>query len=444
MNHRSVRNGCPLSDQHTNLAREARLAGYEPLLFGYTDTSLDPRSRPADDPALKTYENPMPEFTEKIEMRSGASHPWRSDLADKGYTLPDYSHFYHPVAPSLDRPVQINDPAFYCAADSDTAFLTDAALAEIASHTNENWLIHLTYIRPHPPLVAPAPYNTLYPAEALPLPVRHANRQLEAAVHEASAALLQFMKLRMQVQGFDALEETDSNIQTLRAIYLGLATEVDTHIGRLIGQLKQSGEYDNTLIILTSDHGEMLGDHWMWGKHTVYDAAYHIPLIIRDPQHPDQHGAVVAQYSETVDITPTILDWIGQTIPQAMNGRSLLGLLRGEHPQHWREHVFMELDLGNPLAPSIWQHHSGTVPRQANVAMLRDRHYKLVHFNGGIAPLLFDIVADPAEMHNLAHDPACMPVLLDMTRKLLDHRMTFADHALTDYQVTAAGTVLPG
>ncbi len=112
MNHRSVRNGTPLRNDIPTLATEVRKSGYTPLLFGYTDTSQDPRAYPEGDPALSTYEHPMTGFHEMVEMRSEESYPWRADLIAKGYDLPDYEDFYVPVAePAQER--RIDGPAFY-------------------------------------------------------------------------------------------------------------------------------------------------------------------------------------------------------------------------------------------------------------------------------------------------------------------------------------------
>src|SRR5712691_6422438 len=86
-NHRSVRNGIPLDDRHTNLAREARKAGYDPVLFGYTDTSVDPRLYSAGDPALETYEGVLPGFSRGLVLSLELA-PWLADLARKGYAIP--------------------------------------------------------------------------------------------------------------------------------------------------------------------------------------------------------------------------------------------------------------------------------------------------------------------------------------------------------------------
>jgi arylsulfatase A-like enzyme len=125
------------------------------------------------------------------------------------------------------------------------------------------------------------------------------------------------------VHGFAEVSPTDQTTQTLRAVYLGLASEVDHHIGRVLRFLKDNGQYDDTLIVITADHGEMLGDHHAWGKMSVYDAAYHTPLVIRAPGNARNAGLRVDVPTESIDIAPTILDSVGQAIPNSMDGRSL-------------------------------------------------------------------------------------------------------------------------
>ena len=100
MNHRSVRNGTPLRHDVPNVATEMRKSGYMPLLFGYTDTTQDPRVFPPADPAMHSYEYPMNGFQEAVEMRFEMSYPWRSHLMDKGYHFETYQDVFRPVSPT--------------------------------------------------------------------------------------------------------------------------------------------------------------------------------------------------------------------------------------------------------------------------------------------------------------------------------------------------------
>lgn len=431
MNHRAVRNGTPLPQDTPNIATEVRKMGYVPLLYGYTDSAQDPRGRHPNDPALTSYEEVMPGFHEAVEMRLEASLPWRADLLEKGYDVPPYPAIFRPDGPAL------NAPALYRAEDSDTAFLTDQFLRGLRGRP-QGWFAHLTYIRPHPPLVAPAPYNQLVNPADIPAPVTAGDLAAEQARHPFLAASTRRGAIATVVEGFPNLAPSAEAIATLRAVYLGLAAEVDHHIGRVIAALKASGVYDDTLLIVTADHGEMLGDHHAWGKQTFYDAAYHTPLIIRDPRSPAAHGQQITAPTESIDIAPSLLDWLGQTAPDVMDGRSLMPFLRGQTPTHWRSHSYSELDFGDPISPTKAQAALGLTPELANFAVLRGPRYSLVHFNAGLPPLLFDH-AEAGELHNIAAEPAAQPILLEMTRAMLDHRMRHAGGLFNRVMITETG-----
>jgi arylsulfatase A-like enzyme len=240
------------------------------------------------------------------------------------------------------------------------------------------------------------------------------------------------------VHGFADLEATDETIQTLRAIYLGLATEVDTHIGRVVDFLKQSGQYDDTLLIVTADHGEMLGDRHCWGKSSFYDASYHVPLIIRQPGNTARAGAEVAAPTESIDIAPTILEWVGQEVPNAMDGRSLLPLLAGDAPDDWRRYTFSELDVADPIAPTHWEKALGVGPGDASLAVMRDDRFTLVEFAADLPPVLFDHHGK-GEFENLGEHPDYQVDLARLTRTMLRHRMRNADHTLSMTMITPEG-----
>ncbi len=138
MNHRAVRNGTPLPHDTPNLALEARKAGYDPLLYGYTDVAVDPRQHHANDPMVHSYEQVIPGFREVVEMRLEESWPWRAHLKAKGYDpLPAYPDIFRPQG---DDPM---DPALYAAEDSDTAFLTDQVLHDLAARP-PGWFAHVS------------------------------------------------------------------------------------------------------------------------------------------------------------------------------------------------------------------------------------------------------------------------------------------------------------
>ena len=117
---------------------------------------------------------------------------------------------------------------------------------------------------------------------------------------------------------------------------------------------------------------------------------------------------------------------------------------RGQHPPfgRWRDHVFLEVDLGDPVSPTRYQRRLGLGLAQANLAILRERRFKYVHFNGGLPPLLFDLESDPHELTDLAGDPSFTAELLRLSGRMLDHRMSHALRTAPLMKLTSEGVKL--
>lgn len=431
MNHRSIRNGTPLASHHATIATEARKVGYEPLLFGYADTTPDPTHIAPLDPDLQTYEGVAPGFREIVELRfDDASPAWRADLISKGYAVPTPSSdkdlaMFRPVAKDGGTPA-LTDPAFYSSDDSDTGFLTTKALEALTVRQDRAWFAHLTYVRPHPPFVAPAPYNRLIRAKDVPA------RDLGSCDHPFIDAWFSEPSQSGLFWGFDGRcrDLGDDQIGDIRAIYCGLIAELDHHIGRIFDWLDESGQAERTIVIVTSDHGEMLGDKGMWGKDTVFDQAYRIPLMIRDPSHAARAGSRVSAITESVDVAPTLMEMIGLEPLPAMDGKSLCDWLAGESPS-WRDASFHEVDFARPNRPTRFQTAWDLPENSCNAAILRETKWKYVHFNGGVAPMLFDLEQDPTESNNLADNHKHSDQLTRLARKMIDRRMEREDRRLT-------------
>jgi len=437
MNHRSVRNGTPLPLDKPNLATELRRGGIQPLLYGYTDTSADPRHHAADDPILTSYEQVMNGFLEVLEMRFDDGRSWRGYLNELGYDVPnsdvpERDAIYVPVG---DRP---DTPALYSAEHSDTAFLTDRFLADLPTRP-DGWCAHVTYIRPHPPFVAPAPYNSLYDPAAMVPAVSAGDAEAYRAAHPFNGPAMDFRQISQMVEGFPDLAATPENTAMMRALYLALTTEVDHHFGRIISHLKSTGQYEDTIIIVTADHGEMLGDHHAWGKMHYFDAAFRIPLVIRVPGR-GTAGTHLSAPTESIDVTPTILDLLGLEVPDSMDGRSLAPLIDGKRPHGWRRFTVSELDFGDPVKPTLWQAALGLSSDQCNLSILRDDRHTLIQFGGGLPPILFDHNG-AGECRNIAADSAALPTRLALTEAMLAHRMTHAEGQFGRTLVTPKGVV---
>ena len=449
MNHRSGRNGTPLDSRFTNVAWETRKAGYDPTLFGYTDTSLDPRTRNPDDPALKTYEGVLPGFTVGMQLPDHMA-PWVSDLKARGYDLPNGRWDVYKPRPGFQKPADRGHafiPTMFTAEESETTFMADTVMRWLSVRRDQNWFVHCVFLRPHPPIICPEPYNALYDPAKVPMVNRKATPEEEAKQHPM---------LKVKLDAFDGRTGYDEHnpnnlvrmpeleLRQMRATYYGMITQVDDQIGRLIAYLKQTGEYEDTLIVLTCDHGEMGGDHYCWGKEVYFEQSFHIPLIIRDPRRlaDKGRGTKVDRFTEAVDILPTILDWLGRPIPEQCDGRSLLPFLEGAPPPDWRREVHYELDFRFSYTSPGFDGETalGLHPDECYLTAIRDEDYKYVHFVS-LPPLLFDMRKDPHEMTNLAGDPQYRDVLLTYAQKMLSWRMRHAERTLVNLHLTDRGVV---
>jgi arylsulfatase A-like enzyme len=370
----------------------------------------------------------LPGFRELVELRFDSPRAWPAYLAAQGYDLPENDDdLWRPVASSGNAP-NIRDPAFYKAEHSDSAFLTDETLKALSVRIRAPWFAHVTYIRPHPPLVAPSPYNTLIDPASLPsVETRNPDHPFIPAWFSApSQGGLHW--------GFDGdfTRMDEATARDLRAIYLGLLAEVDRHIGRLLDWLDETGQAERTIVVVTGDHGEMLGDHGLWGKDSPFEPVFNVPLVIRDPAYASRAGSVVDALTESIDVMPTVLTAMGVDIPTVLDGKPLQPLLAGGAPEDWRQAVFAEIDFASLDVPTRFERALGLGPLDANAAVLREARWKYVHFNGGVPPLLFDLDTDPGETTNVAPDNP--GEVARLRAAMLDRRMKRAFRHLTEWQ----------
>jgi len=424
MNHRSVLNGTPLDARHTNVALEARALKYEPALFGYTDTSVDPRTVEPDDPRLYRYEGVLPGFDPVCHLPEGEPDEWLDWLRAEGYDVPaDWRAFVDRPAASTRWRTQ------YDAAHSQTAFLTDRLLAYLdAWPAVRPWFAHVSWLRPHPPFLAPAPYDTMYDPASVPAPVRAASRAEEGAQHPLLGLMIDHPFLKSP--------DDEQEQRELQATYYGMMREVDEQLGRILDWLDETGQASDTIVVFTSDHGELMGDHWLLHKLGWFDSAYHVPLIVRDPRRAHTHGRVVEAFTEHVDVLPTVCELLGAGVPLQCDGRSLVPWLSGETPS-WRDEVHWEFDFRDPDSPLL-EEAFGVTMEECSLAVLRDEHGKYVQFAGhrALPPIFFDLDADPAQTVNRAADPACAARVLDYAQRMLAWRMRHAERTLTGMKLT--------
>lgn len=438
MNHRAVQNTVPLDARHFNLGKALRGIGYDPALVGYTTTTPDPRATSPRDPRFLGLGDLMDGFRSvgAFEPSMDGYFGW---VAQQGFTLPEKREDIW-LPDGVDAvPGATALPSRIPHEFSDSAYFTERALTYLKGRNGKPFFLHLGYYRPHPPFVASAPYHAMYAPQDMPAPVRAESPEREAAQHPLLKFYIDSISRGSFFHGAEGSGATldEADIRQMRATYCGLMTEIDDCLGEVFAYLDETGQWDDTLIIFTSDHGEQLGDHHLLGKIGYFDESFRIPLVIRDPGMRERAGAVDAAFTESIDVMPTILQWLGGDIPPACDGRSLLPLVAGERPADWRTEMHYEYDYRD-IFYSRPQDQLGVGMNESSLCVVQDEDYKYVHF-AALPPLFFDLKDDPHEFVNRADDPAYAMRVRDYAQKALSWRLVHADRTLTRYRASPQG-----
>ncbi len=273
------------------------------------------------------------------------------------------------------------------------------------------WLLSINIYDPHPPFIPPKVYSDRFDPQQMPGP------------HFRESDLAQQARLSdIDFQG-DARSPEERDAKAIQAKYYAMIAQIDDRLADILNVLEETGQLENTVIIYTSDHGEMMGDHGLLEKGCrFYEGLVRVPLIFSWPGHFKsnlQTGALV----ELLDMTSTVLDLTGLESPDYVQGRSLLPLLLGEAPPgHHRDFVrceyFDAIDAAMTRAPSGpfgREFEPGSAEARAEsfksspgsfATMYRDSRYKLSVYHGDNLGELYDLETDPWEFENLWDSPA--------------------------------------
>jgi arylsulfatase A-like enzyme len=256
------------------------------------------------------------------------------------------------------------------------------------------FLLNAMFLAPHPPLDVPEPWFSSVQTVQLPENV---------GVWYANQSPLQLYHL----PGFVGSRYSREDWESIWPVYLGLVGLLDHAVGMIIEELKAQGMYDDTLIIFTSDHGEMLGSHCLWQKNCMYEESTHIPLYFKFPQsiQPAVHES--DQLVSGIDVLPTLCEVLEIAPPGPISGESLMPIVRGETIS--RDRIFIQYD-GNQARG----HFQRCVVKQ---------EYKLIvdFFKDEVYLELYDVLKDPQEMKNLAAEPGNKERVLVLLQELRQH-----------------------
>ncbi len=244
--------------------------------------------------------------------------------------------------------------------------------------TSAPFFLTVSFIAPHPPLQPPSFYLERYFRTGVPEPAIGDWATPPAGTASGGQSLVAPETVRL----------TGEALLSARAAYYGLINHVDDQINRLLNAITGVDRITggNTVVVFTSDHGEMLGDHYMWRKSRPYEASARVPFLIRAPERFElRPGAVVDEPATHADIMPTLLDFAGIEKPATLDGESLLPLLRGDE-REWRDYVHIEHAPEYQALTDGWEKYIWRVPEGEEQ--------------------FFDLRDDPTETHDLSGDPS--------------------------------------
>ena len=324
-------------------------------------------------------------------------------VEDPGF-VSDYRQWFARVAPGLNPDSSHMDwnghsAQAYPLADTlhPTWWTGERAVRLIEGYDRDEPLfLKVSFARPHSPYDPPKRFLELYEGKTLSAPATggwdstYSTRYGHDPLRRPDAAYGDF--------GADYAQNS-------RKYYAANVSFIDEQVGRIIAALKARGLYDNSLILFVSDHGDMLGDHYHWRKTYAYEGSAHVPFIVRPPQGirlKVKRGTTRDELVEIRDILPTFLDAAEAEIPDAVDGESILSLLRNP----WRTTHDLE--------------HTGSYGVSSWVA-LTDWRYKYIWFYNNGTEQLFDLEADPYECHDLHASP-------EQAERMVSFRQQMADH----------------
>lgn len=258
------------------------------------------------------------------------------------------------------------------------------------------FLLWVSFTHPHSPYITTRHYWDLYDHDAVDMPA------VPAFALEDMDAMSRWL---YYAHGGDLHDVTDEHVRTARHAYFGMCSYIDDKVGKLLDTVEQLGLQNDTVLVFTSDHGEMLGERGMWFKQSFYEWSSRVPLMVKIPGFQSVERA--AELTSLVDLLPSFLDIAGggpMDMVSEMDGHSLLPLMRGHGDEgEWNNQVISEYTGEGVVAPC---------------RMIRRGNFKFIYTHGH-PDLMYDLGNDPLELRNLSGDPVHAAVAAELRAEVL-------------------------
>jgi len=430
-----AREGVLFSNAYTSVpsclpARAAILTGKSPWAHGMLGYYPIPERYPYELPRMftdagyrthavgKNHFNPIRNTHgyETVLLEEG----WHSVIESEGKC--DYQLWFEKIAPEKDMNAtglhytDHRGGRAFLYADSlhPTHWTAQRAIDFLESYDEERpWLLKVSFQRPHPPFDPPQRWYDYYSEVDVPMPV------VGSWAEEKYGDMLGSLEINTNATLGNFPEE---EIRESRLSYYAAISFVDEQIGRVIEALQRRGELENTLIIFTADHGDMMGDHYSWRKCKPYQGSVNIPMIMRWPKRLSikaERGQIREELVELRDVLPTFLDAASLQKPEALDGASMLDVLRDKA---WRTQLDLE--------------HARIYEPDNAWTCLTDGSYKYIYFTLTGEQQLFDLSNDPHELIDLARDPAQLELVSEWRERMIEHLSIRGERWVKDGDLT--------
>ena len=308
-----------------------------------------------------------------------------------------------------------------------TTWCAEKTIEFIREERDGPWLTSVNIYDPHPPFNPPQSYREQFNPTDMPEPLfKESDLEQQHKLHQidfqSKVQTPDELDIRNPILAQSPRSKTKVEIvgerdaKTLKAAYYAMIKLIDDQLGRILEVLNETGQRENTVIIFTSDHGEMLGDHGLIQKGCrFYEGLVRVPLIFSWQGH-FESGLKSDALVELVDKVPTLLELAGLPVPEQMHGRSLLSILRGESDAN-QHRDFVRCEYYDALG----------MRDRTFATMYRDKRYKLIVYHGHEAGELYDLVDDPDEFNNLWHTQEKQKTKLDLLKRNFDASMFAID-----------------
>jgi len=285
-----------------------------------------------------------------------------------------------------------------------STWVASTAIEHLREHADEPFFLWVSFPDPHHPYCPPAPYcDMVDPADVLP-PLRQAGELDDKPPHFRQASLEGLLtegtSLKARAGTF-----SDAQMREILAHTYGMISLIDANVGRILDKLDALNLTDKTVVVFTSDHGDLMGDHGLINKGPFhYEGLLRVPFIWRWPGRIPP-ATVRDSLVGLIDIMPTFLEMADIAPPAELQGRSLVGILTGRQ-EHVRDALIVEFLSG--------------YRQDWNLRTIRTRDWKLTYYAGKDYGELYDLRNDPAEFRNLYHDPAYASRRAELLGQLMD------------------------